>query len=363
MTDERRPEPRRVLLIRLSHLGDVVHALPAFHAIRRRWPSAELGWAVEASFAPLLDGLPGLDRRFLFDRRAGWRAFLRSARSIRRWAPDLSLDVQGNLKSAAVGWLAGAPARLGPAATDWREHGGRLALTDHAPPSTARHAAARVADWARWACGTDRTAVDLDLGLSTGERAQGRAQLAQLLPGDAAPVILQLGREGDPRSLPTATSREAAELLVAAGAPVLVLSGPAEAEVGRRLERDLPPVDGVLTHLSSDDPRAAAALMWACAQRGGVFVGSDSGPLHLACAAGLRCVAVAGPQDPERTGPWPTTRDHSESHHAVLWADPRPDCAPCLSRRCKLPEGPICTVGIRPEQVVAAALALRSMKP
>lgn len=363
MTDERRPEPRRVLLIRLSHLGDVVHALPAFHALRRRWPAAELGWAVEADFAPLLDGLPGLDRRFLFDRRAGWRAFVRSARSIRRWGPDLSLDVQGNLKSAAVGWLAGAPARLGPAPEDWRERGGRLVLTDHAPPSTARHAAARVADWARWACGTDRAAVDLDLGLSPEERADGRAWLARLLPDAAAPVLLKLGREGDPRSLPTATSLKAAESLVAAGAPVLVLSGPAEAEVGRRLERALPRMEGMLAHVRSDDPRAAAALMWACAQRGGVFVGSDSGPLHLACASGLRCVAVAGPQDPERTGPWPPASNRTQAHHAVLWADPRPDCAPCLSRRCKLTAGPICTTEIRPEQVVAAALALRSTEP
>jgi len=63
--------PDRILIVRLSHLGDVVHALGVFHALHAAFPSAEIGWAVQPEFAGLLDGLPGLARVFHFERRGG----------------------------------------------------------------------------------------------------------------------------------------------------------------------------------------------------------------------------------------------------------------------------------------------------
>ena len=65
--------PRRILLVRLSHLGDVVHALPVYHALRRAFPEARVAWAVQEEYAELLEPLPGLTRTFRFERRGGWR--------------------------------------------------------------------------------------------------------------------------------------------------------------------------------------------------------------------------------------------------------------------------------------------------
>ena len=76
------PEPGRILLVRLSHLGDVVHALPVFHALRRRWPAAKLAWICQKEFAPLLAGLPGLDLCLLFNRGGGLRGLWRARRDM-----------------------------------------------------------------------------------------------------------------------------------------------------------------------------------------------------------------------------------------------------------------------------------------
>ena len=84
--------------------------------------------------------------------------------------------------------------------------------------------------------------------------------------------------------------------------------------------------------------RELAAVFTAAANAGSSFVSCDSGPLHLAVACGLRTVALAGPQDARRTGPYPG----SEIDHAVMRSERELECAPCLARHCQHPEGPVC---------------------
>ncbi|MBM3978502.1 MAG: glycosyltransferase family 9 protein, partial [Planctomycetes bacterium] len=151
-----RPEsmqPRAVLLVRLSHLGDVVHALPVFHALRARYPEARLGWAIQPEFADLLRGLPGLDQILRFDRRGGPRAWLALARELRAFGAELCVDAQGNLKSAAVTRLSRAARRVGLARQDWREPLGHRVLHASAPPSGAAHALDRMLGLAQWLAG------------------------------------------------------------------------------------------------------------------------------------------------------------------------------------------------------------------
>ena len=128
------------MLVRLSHLGDVVHALPVFHALREAYPAAEVGWICQPEFAGLLEGLPGLSRVFRFQRRDGVGAWRRLYRELRGFRPELAVDAQGNFKSAFATWCTRAPRRVGLARADWRERAASLLVNETAPPAQGLHA-------------------------------------------------------------------------------------------------------------------------------------------------------------------------------------------------------------------------------
>jgi len=164
----------RILLVRLSHLGDVVHALPVFHALRRAHPSARIAWAVEPEFAPLLAGLPGLERTIRFARRKGARAWLELAAELATFAPTWVVDAQGNLKSAAVSLCAPSARRSGLHPRDWRERAGARALHDwpERPAAAPVHAVDRMLALARHV-GSAHAEACFELGLSDAELRQG----------------------------------------------------------------------------------------------------------------------------------------------------------------------------------------------
>jgi len=343
--------PDRILIVRLSHLGDVVHALGVFHALHEAYPAAEIGWVTQSEFADLLDGLPSLSRIFRFGRRDGWRAWPRIRRELRAWRPDLAVDAQGNLKSAGMTLCSGAARRAGLARVDWRERLGSLALNDPAPPLPAEtiHAMDRMLALARHVAPDAVAPLRLDAGLSEAERAEGEGRLAELLPEPTErAVLLHLSSPGDIRSWPLEHWRALAERLANGGRPLLVLSGPSEEAAGRELERDLPARAGLAHWVGQRGLRSLAAVLEAAGRRGMRLVCCDSGPMHLAVASGLPVLALGGPQDSRRTGPW---NEASGGEHVSLRASVEPPCAPCLARRCDHPEGAVCMREIRPEQV------------
>src|SRR5262245_20768324 len=139
-------DPDRILLVRLSHLGDVVHALGVFHALHEAYPRAAIGWAIQPEFAGLLAGLPGLARTFLFERRGGLRAWLRLRAEFAEFRPQWTVDAQGNAKSGAASWLSRAQRRVASAGADWQEPWAAWTANEHAPALVrpARHAVQRM---------------------------------------------------------------------------------------------------------------------------------------------------------------------------------------------------------------------------
>jgi heptosyltransferase-1 len=340
--------PRRILLVRLSHLGDVVHALPVFHALRAAHPEAEIGWAVQPEFAGLVETMPGLSRVFPFDRRGGAGAWLRLRRELSAWEPDWAIDAQGNAKSALATRVSGAGRRSGLAPADWRESFAARVLTDSAP-ALARdriHAMERMLALARYvAPALDRSVGRTDPDLSAEERDRGRAAFAGFFPaGGEGATILHLTSPEDVRSWPLLHFEALARVLESTGRRVLVLSGPEEEEQGRALASRLA---GVPHWIGQRGLRALAGFFAAAAERGARMVCCDSGPMHLAAACGLRVVCLSGPQDERRTGPWGGTS---------LRAHETPACAPCLARACDHPLGAVCMERIRPHDVDAALL-------
>jgi ADP-heptose:LPS heptosyltransferase len=355
----------RILLIRLSHLGDVVHALPVFHALRAARPTARIAWAVQREFAGLLEGLQGLERTIPFDRRGGARAWLELRAELSSFGPTLAVDAQGNLKSAMALLASGAPRRAGLAWAEWREPLGACVLTEQAPPvangSAPTHALERMRGLARYVAGLPQDApLRMDPDITSSELAKGREQLGRVAPSGRGPLaIVQLARAGDIRSWPLERFGDLAQSASVAGWRVLLLSGPEEELEGQELARALGASTRIGHWIGQSGLRELAAALTAAASEGAVFVGCDSGPMHLAVACGLPVVAMSGPQDPLRTGPWPSPIDAGQSRrpsspHRVVRARHPPACAPCLARECSHPEGPVCMSGIEPAEVLAA---------
>jgi len=314
------PVPGRILLVRLSHLGDVVHALPVFHALRRRWPAAKLAWICQKEFAPLLAGLPGLDLCLLFNRGGGLRGLWRARREMAAFGPDLVVDAQGNLKSAMLSRLSTAPRRLGLAPDHWQEPLGARFMTEYAPQVDGPHAIHKAASLVEVI--GDQSPLSFNLGLATADLREGAEGLAERFGGGSGQKwILHLGRDGDPRTWPSECFARLARELAHRGDRALILSGPAEADAGQRLARELQDEDSVSHWIGQGDLRQLAGFLSAAAVQGVGFVAGDSGPSHLAAACGMRVRFLSGPQDPLLTGPWPL-EGAPESGNRIIRANP-----------------------------------------
>jgi heptosyltransferase I len=371
-------DPERILIVRLSHLGDVVQTLPLFHALRGRFPAARIAWAVQPAFAPLLAGLGGLERTIEFDRDGGWRAWIRLTRALRSFRPDLALDAQTNWKSAAVARASGAPERLSLPRRLWREPGAARLMTASVTDADGplEHAQDRVLHLTREVCGG---AIDVrrDPGLTENELRAGRERLTQLVPrlGEPhtrPPAIVQVSAEGDVRTPPDATLVAVLVELHRRGVPTIVTCAPRELARATQVrdEARRTAVDarnsGSADHIPTtqlgalagepETLRSFASWLSAAAERDARFVAPDTGPLHLAAAVGLRCVTLAGPYDWRRTGAWPPP-DRTGSAHRALVAEPDLDCRPCRSRTCARPGGRECLERIAPARIADAVTA------
>ncbi|MBK9385010.1 MAG: glycosyltransferase family 9 protein [Planctomycetes bacterium] len=347
-------------IVRLSALGDLLHALPAAFDLRTARPDARLIWIAQREWAPVLEGVPWLDGIASFERRGGWRAWRELRAGLHRSPIDVALDLQGNWKSAGVALASGARERWGLAREDRREPAlgwlyHRVAERSERPHAIDR-ARGAIASWLGVA--PPRALPDWErlLPNHAAERESAAALVAELdLQGSAPLALLLPTQRPDPRAWPSASWAELARQLSLAGVAPLVISGPAEAALGEALERELrtgPRGGERVRHLVGQrGVRAAIALFRALRERTIGAVASDGGALHLAVVAGLPVVALAGPQEPRRTGP------HGP-HHLMRTAARELECRPCLARRCRLPAGPLCLDELSAAEVVDAVLAL-----
>lgn len=305
---------RRVALVRLSSLGDVVHGLPVAHALRAAWPDAELTWVVERGLAPILARNPDLDHVVPVDTR-GWRAAtwrgtgaraaaregLLVARRLRAGRFDVALDLQGLWKSGLVAWLTRAPVRVGFAARDCRERGSAWFTNRRVPfePASGHVVTATLGllravglDPARLGEPVFPLPVDPDAA-----RAVARLLEEEGLKPDAALVLLNPGSGGKgKRWAVEAYRRLGDELAVRLSARVLVAWGPGEEPLARAIAHGMRTTALV-------PPATALPEMAALLARASLVVGGDTGPIHVAAALGVPTVGLYGPTSPTRNGP------------------------------------------------------------
>ena len=306
-------EPRRVLLIKPSALGDIVQALPVLAGLRRRWPGAHLAWVANAGFAPLLEGCPGLDEVVPFPRRGGLGRLLALASRLRRGRFDLAIDLQGLFRSAAMGWLTGAPRRAGFASA--RELAPWL-YTDRLP-TQVKAMPAVLANWSMaQALGCDGPPPPARLGIS----AAHRAEAARLLAGQPRPLLaIHPGASWTTKRWPAehfaALARRARKRF---GVGVAVVGGPGEEPLARAVAQAV----GDAADLSGKTGLLVLAAVLESAQ---LMLANDSGPMHLAAALGTPVVSPFTCTSPLRAGPF------GPGHAAVA---ARVACAASYRRRC-----------------------------
>lgn len=287
-----------VLVVRLGALGDVLRTLPAVRRLRARLPAARIHWAVDDRFAIAVDGLAEIDGRVLFPRRtAGAAPVLAFLRALRATRPDLAIDFHGHLRSGLVGLLSGARVRVGPGGVQQKE--GNRWLTTH-----------RVDCGPRRVSRVERALALLDWLGPGAEPAPAELPLARLGRAAAAAIVQRTVGAGRPYAIvapgasaaqaykkpPAALLAAACEELARLGIAPLIVWGPGEEPDARDVAAAAP--RGIVA--PPTDLRELAGLLAGAR----LFAGGDSGPLHLACAAGCPVLGLYGPTDPEINRPW-----------------------------------------------------------
>jgi heptosyltransferase-1 len=272
----------RILVIRLGAMGDIIHALPAVASLKHSFPGSHLTWVVEPRWASLLEDNPFVDCVALL-RRETLRSLLESWRELRSARYDFAVDFQGLLKSALVASASRADRIFGFHQSQVRERAAALFYS-----GKTRSASAHV--------------VDRNLDLAAAAGASNRLRMFPLPPGRAegqlpeCDFVLACPLAGwQSKQWPLAYYRDLARQLTRELGMPLVLNGPPSAADA------FAEVPEARTHFSGvpgliDATRRAAAV-----------VGVDSGPLHLAAALARPGVAVFGPTDPARNGPYGDT--------------------------------------------------------
>jgi heptosyltransferase-1 len=276
------PRGRRILMVRLSSMGDIIHALPAAATLKHSFPGSMLHWAVNPRWVPLLEGNPFVDALVPFDRRSA-RSVAASWRTLRRAHYDIAVDFQGLIQSALVGSAARPEHLFGFHQSQVRERLAALFYSDRVRVS-ATHVVDRNLDLARAAGGgTILRQFPLPEGRPEGDLPQGDFVLACPLAGWA-------GKQWPLENYTPLATRLREEL----GIP-LVLNGPS-------------PVADLLASVIPAWPHTSGleGLIYAT-RRAVAVVGIDSGPVHLAAALEKPGVAVFGPTDPARNGPYGCT--------------------------------------------------------
>lgn len=315
-------EPR-ILLIKLSSLGDVIHTLPTLEALRSLYPEGRLTWLVEDTYAPVLAGHPALDEVWPLTRpRLGNSGFLENIRGVLQTAGRLRekpfvlvIDLQGLLKSAFWVALARGERKLGYNHT--REFS-YLALTERLPPfDPEAHAVWRYLNMARH-LGAPAMPPRFRLGLRPPE------DLSHLLPDAGRPLaVLHPGARWPTKLWPAAHWAQLAEWLLRQKSFQVVITGsPGDRQ---SVEEIVARAEVPLLNLAG---RTSLAELAALLRQARLAVTTDTGPMHLAAALGTPVVALFGPTAPWRTGPF------GYGHEVVRLLLP---CSPCFRRRCPKP--------------------------
>jgi predicted lipopolysaccharide heptosyltransferase III len=344
-----------ILLVRPRLIGDVVLTTPSIQALRRRFPDARLLYLVEALAAPIVAHNPQIDRTFVIRHRRGWRRWLedlRLARTLRSERIDIAVDLHGGPRSGWLTWATRAPMRVG-----YDVSGRRWMFTHRVPRPRGyqpRHSVLNQWDLLVPVIGAPVDAPSPErervlMPVPDSARASVAAKLAALGVGTGDDVVVMHASAGNEfRRWPVASFRAVATALTSdrPDRRVIVLGDRSDESLAAAIAGD------------AGTSRILPALGWpledvrALMERASLFVGGDSGPMHIAATTDVPIVALFGPTLPALWTPWRPAR----LPLAIVENGPLP-CRPCDQRVCA-PGDFRCLRTIEPARVIAAARQL-----
>jgi lipopolysaccharide heptosyltransferase II len=349
----------RVLLIRLRLIGDVVLSTPVIRALRRAFPEARLTYLVERDSAPVVSGHPDLDEVIVAERTRGAARILddlRLAWRLRRERFDVVIDMHGGPRSSWLTFATGAGQRIG-----YDMPGRQWMYTRTVPRARElrpRHSVVNqwdlldaVEGWPGHQPDPLRDAVAMVLDPAADDRIAGRLRSAGVSDDDQL-IVIHVSASNPFRRWPEPAFAQVVAGLVAASPHrrVVLSSGPSDRQAADRIvtaSRALLPEAARAQVLEFGEFNLAE--LRALVARSRLFVGGDTGPLHVAATTATPIVAIYGPTLPARSTPWRDPRIPSES---IELADL--ECRPCDQRVCA-PGDYRCLTTIKPADVLAAA--------
>lgn len=284
-----------VLIVRLGALGDIVHAVPAAAALRRAYPDAQIDWLVDARHRAIVDLITVVDRAVVLERSSagGW---LDVTRRMRQRGYDAAIDLQGLLKSAVLARASGASRVIGFSIWHLREKTARpfYTETDRRGRLEADHVIVKNLRLLS-ALGVYDERVEFPLA---DVESAALAQVRNTMAGDRPFALINPGAAWPNKRWPAERFGEVASFIRdIRGLPSFVLWGPGEEGLA-----------GAVVDASAGAARLAPATglsdLLALCRAASVMISGDTGPLHIAAAAATPIVALFGPTDPHRNGPW-----------------------------------------------------------
>lgn len=328
---------KNILIVKLSAIGDVIHALPVAHVLKKQYPNIRITWVVEKPAYDLLTNNPDIDEIILFDKPKfkSVAGLLTNgytfARELRARKFDLTIDLQGLFKSAAISYLSGASKRLVYCNARELSHlvGQRICGAHE-----QGHIVDQYLDVAQHlGCSVNDVQFPIHNTESEIKKIVAIANHAGLRLENPY-IVLAPGTNWPSKCWPPSHFATLADLLYDQNVIPVIIGGPNDQRLAQEIiaHTKIPPVD-----LTGKTSMKQLAYMIKKSQ---VFVGGDTGPMHLAVAVGTKVVALFGPTDPKRNGPY--GKEH------IVWVTPR-ECAGCWQRSC--PKNLDCLALLSPQDI------------
>ena len=282
----------KALIVRLGAIGDIVHTVPVAAALRRARPDWTIDWLVDRRHERVLGLFPVTHRAITIDPAGPWAATVAVARDLRATKYDVVLDAQGLLKSAVLARLAGGARTIGFERQWLREPVAAWFYTEAVDASGTVHVAERNLRLLR-ALGVDDARVETPLRVPESPVADDVAAAEGARYGVVNPGAGWPNKQWPPDRW----GQLVAALQRRHGFPWIVVWGPGEEPLARAVEEASAGAAMMAPATSIEDLAALLA-------RATIVLAGDTGPLHLAAAAGTPIVGVYGPTDAARNGPW-----------------------------------------------------------